>query len=143
MPERRRLTPWRSDAPSDFGVGNRFAGAKVLQRQPDTPLERGPAQIERKVQADLRSFDEGHDPRYQGLVLAIGPDEPRVREAILEAADQRLRIVAEQDRGHTLLAGGHQRAPSDVWPTANLSSSSRPPARNLVGVMPSMPVAFS
>ena len=99
----------RPDAPSDFGVGNRFAGAKVLQRQPDPPLECGAAQIERKVQADLRPFDEGDDPRYQGLVVAIGPDQPRVREAILEAADERLRIVSEQDRGHALLARGHQK----------------------------------
>ena len=88
----------RPDAPRDFGVGHGLADGNLLQRLPHPLLEGGAADVERKIQADPRRLDEADDPRDQSLIVAVGANETRLREAILEIADELLGIVSEQDR---------------------------------------------
>src|SRR6266851_7611294 len=88
----------RSNAPSDFGVGNRLADGNLLERLPYTLLEGGAADVERKIQADHRRLNEADNPRDEGLIVAIGANETRLRKAVLGIADELVRIVPEQDR---------------------------------------------
>src|SRR5215831_2075299 len=94
----------RSDLSGDFGVGYRLADGNLLKRPPHTPLEGRAADVERKTQADPRRLNEADNPCDQSLILAVGTDETRFREAILKIADQLLWVVPEQDRGDALLA---------------------------------------
>ena len=98
----------RSDAPRDLGVGDRLADRNLLQRLPDTLLEGGAADVERKIQADPRRLNEADDPRDESLIVAIGANETRFRKAILKIADELVGIVSEQDRGDALLARGDE-----------------------------------
>src|SRR5215470_3212183 len=94
----------RSDASSDFRVGNRLADGNLLERLPYTLLEGGAAHVERKVEADPRGLNETDNPRDQGLIVTIGANETRFRKVVLEIADEFVRIVPEQDRGDALFA---------------------------------------
>jgi hypothetical protein len=61
-------------------------------------LESGAANIERHIQLTTRRFDKANDPCDERLIITIGGNEPRVPEAILEIADEAVRVVAKQDR---------------------------------------------
>jgi hypothetical protein len=98
----------RSNAPSDFGVRNRLADGNLLERLPYTLLEGRGADVERKIEADPRGLNEADNPRDQALIVTIGANEMRVRKAVLEIADELVRIVREQDRGDALLALGDE-----------------------------------
>jgi hypothetical protein len=53
-----------------------------------------------------RCLDEADNPRDESLIVPIGADEMRLREPILEIADELVRVVPQQDRRDALLAGG-------------------------------------
>ena len=108
----------RFNAPSDFGVGNCLADGNFLERLPYTLLEGRAADVERKIEADFWGFDEADNPRDQRLIVTIGANETRFRKAVLQIADECVRIVPEQDRGDALLARGDEdgtelRLPTD------------------------------
>jgi hypothetical protein len=85
------------DASSDFGVGDSLPDGNLLELLPHTPLERRTAEVERKIQPTSGCVHEGDDARDQGLVVAIGSNETRVRKAILQIADEFGWIIAEKD----------------------------------------------
>ena len=134
----------RSDAPSDFGVGNRLADGDLLERLPYALLEGRAANVEREIEADPRRFNEADNLRDKGLIVAIGANETRFRKTILEIADELVRIVPEQDRRNALLARGDEdgakRRLSDSEPDFLVRCR---PARYRDGVIPSMSVDFS
>ena len=81
----------RSGSKTGLSPTNRLKGL------PNTLLERRTAHIEWQVQANARIFNEANDPGNQRLKFTIGTDEARLRETVLEIADQRVRVVDQQD----------------------------------------------
>ena len=55
----------RADASSDFCVGHLLSDGNLLERLPHAPLEGRAADVERKIQAAPRCFNEADDPRDQ------------------------------------------------------------------------------
>src|SRR5262249_42797246 len=97
-----------SDAPSDLRIGHLLADRNGLERLPYASLEGRAANVQGKMHADAGCLDETDDPRDQGLVVAIGTDQMRLLKAVLEVADELVRIVSEQDRSDAVLTGGHE-----------------------------------
>jgi hypothetical protein len=60
-------------------------------------LKRRTAYIERQREVGLRALDLRHDRGNEALEIGVAVHELGVREAPLQAFDQRLRIVAEID----------------------------------------------
>ena len=83
-------------------------GRDLAQRLPDALLEGGAAHVERQVEAERRRLDEAHDLGDQLLEIGIAADQLRAREAVLEIAHKRVRIVAQQDGADALVALRHQ-----------------------------------
>ena len=102
-PATARTDVRRTDAPRDLSIGHRRAGRDFLKRLPHAFLEGRAANIKGKIQADPRRLDEADDPRHQGLVVAVGADEMRLREAVLKVAHELVRIISEKDGGDALL----------------------------------------
>src|SRR5262245_50945294 len=94
----------RADSPRDVGVANGFADRNLLERPPDTLLESRAADVEWQVQADRRLLDEPDDLSHQRLITAIGADETCPRKTVLQAPDQLVSVIAEQNGGDALLA---------------------------------------
>ena len=94
----------RSDAPSDFGVANRRADGDFAQHLPYALLEGRAANVEREIEANRRRFNEADNLRDKGLIVAIGANETRFRKTILQIANERVRIIPEEDRRNALLA---------------------------------------
>ena len=55
----------RPDASSDFCVGHLLADGNRLKRLPHTTLEGRAAEVDRKIQATPRCFNEADNPRDQ------------------------------------------------------------------------------
>jgi hypothetical protein len=70
----------------------------VLQRLPDALLEGSPLQVERQVQSASWRLDEADDPRHHVLEVAVGADQHRSGELVLQLAQEAVCIVTEQDR---------------------------------------------
>src|SRR5215510_12821166 len=100
--------PWPADAPGDLGVACRRAGGNRADGVPHALLEGGTANVERQVAAVRRRLDQADYLRHQLLEFCIAADQTRLREAILQSTDERLRIVAELDGADTLLGCRHQ-----------------------------------
>ena len=66
------------------------------ERRPDPLLERGAADVERKIQALTRRLDETDHLRDHALEFGVAAFELRAREAVLQLAHERMRVVAEQ-----------------------------------------------
>ena len=98
----------RSDAPGELGVGNRLAGRDLLERLPYALLEGCAADVDGKIEAPSRRFNQADNLRDQGLIIAIRANEMRFRKAVLKIADQLVRIVSEQDRGDALPARSNE-----------------------------------
>src|SRR3984893_8408091 len=98
----------RADPASDFRVGDRLARGDFLKRLPHPLLEGGTANIERQIEAETRRLDEPDDTRYEGFVVAVGPDQLRLGKAILKVADQLAGVAAEEDGRDAFLARSHQ-----------------------------------
>src|SRR5262245_38314130 len=81
----RRLR--RSDAPGNLAVADGRTDRDLAERLPHALLKRRTADVERKIQADPRCLDEADNLGDQGLIVAIGADEPCFRKAVLEIAD--------------------------------------------------------
>ena len=82
----------RADTLRDLGIGNRFADGNLLQSLPRTLLERGSANVKGKIKADPRHLNKADNPRDQSFIVAIGPNEMRFRKAVLEIADEFVRV---------------------------------------------------
>jgi hypothetical protein len=76
----------------------------ILQGLPYAPLEGRAAHVEGKVQTDLLRLDEADDANDHGFILPVAADQPRVRKTILKITHKFIRIVADQNRHHTLVA---------------------------------------
>ena len=83
----------RADTLRDLGIGNRFADGNLLQSLPRTLLERGSANVKGKIKADPRHLNKADNPRDQSFIVAIGPNEMRFRKAVLEIADEFVRVA--------------------------------------------------
>jgi hypothetical protein len=108
---------WRAYPARDFGIGHGLPHRDGLQSLPHTSLKRRAAHVKRKVQTYLRRLDEADDADDHGLIVLVTADQPRLRKTILKIAYKFVRIVADQDRRHALVAGryqyGSQRGLSD------------------------------
>ena len=85
----------RADASCDLVIGNGFAEGNVLQGLPYTLLEGSAANVERKIQPDPRRLNEADNSRDERLIVAIGANEMRFRKAVLEIADEFVRVVSQ------------------------------------------------
>src|SRR5690606_21220221 len=97
-----------ADAPRDLRVGRLAAGRDLAQRAPHPFLEGGAAHVQRQVEADARRFDEADHGGDHALVVRVAAHQFGLGEAVLQVARERIRIVAEQDRAHALVAAGDQ-----------------------------------
>src|SRR5262249_9099988 len=131
------------DTPRDVGILSRLADANLSQRLPNTSLEGCAADVKGKFEADPGYLEEADNPRDQSLIVAIGTNEMRFRETILEIAHKLVRVVSHRIAATPFLLEATRTAPREVCPTANLISSFVPPARYCNGVMPSMSIELS
>src|SRR5262249_21510395 len=67
---------------------------------PHPLLERGAADVEREIEALRRRLDEADDLGHEPVEVLVPAEELRLGKAVLQAAHQRLRIVAELDGAH-------------------------------------------
>ena len=91
-----------ADAPRDLGIARGRSARDLAQRLPDALLERGAAHVERQIEPLRRRLDEADHPRDHPLEALIAADQPGLRKAILKAAHERVRVVAELDRADAL-----------------------------------------
>src|SRR5712692_8450277 len=98
----------RADPASDLRVGHGLARGDFLKGLPHPLLEGGTANVERQIEAETRRLDEPDDAGYEGLIVAVGPDQLRLGKAILKLADQFVGVAAEKDGRDTFLARSHQ-----------------------------------
>jgi 4-hydroxy-tetrahydrodipicolinate reductase len=98
----------RTDAPGDLRIARRRAGRNLAQRLPDTLLEDSAAHVEGEIETDPGRLNDTDNACDQSLIVAIAANETRLREAILKIADELVWVVAQQDRGNTLLARGDE-----------------------------------
>ena len=76
-----------------------------------------------------RRLDEADDLGHQLLEIRVAADQPRLREAVLQVAHERVGIVAEEDGADALVAAATRIEPSEHSPTAKRIAASAPPAR--------------
>src|SRR5690606_38068414 len=81
-----------------------LADRNLLQRLPDPLLERGAPDIERQVHADAGVLHPADALRDDLLEVRVAPDQVGPGEAVLQPAQQSLRIVAQLDRADAALA---------------------------------------
>ena len=111
---------WTSDASRDLGIGNGLADGNLMKRPPHTLLEGGTTHVERKAQANSGFLNEGDNPCNQSLIVPIGANEMRLREAILEIAHELVRVVSQQDRCDAFLAGSDEDGAERSLPDGEL-----------------------
>src|SRR5262245_53986503 len=85
-----------SNTPRDLSIANRLAYANLSERLPHTLLKGRAADVKWKVEADRGRFDKADNSRNQSLVIVIGANEMRLRETILEVADELIRVIPQQ-----------------------------------------------
>jgi len=98
----------RADCLGNVSIGRRRPQRNAAERFPHATLERGPADVQGKVEIAARILDEADhfgSELFEGGIVA---HEPRSRELPLEVARKAVRIVAEQDGAHALVARGDQ-----------------------------------
>jgi len=76
----------RADPAGDLGIGNGLTDRDLLKRLPNPLLERGATHIERQIETEIRCLDKADDTRHQGFILAVGPDQTSLGEAVLKIA---------------------------------------------------------
>lgn len=100
----------RADARCDIGIRGGLSSRNLLQRLPYPLLEGGAADIQRQCGASRGILDQAYHLCHQLLIAPVGADQFGLAEALLQRLQQRLRIVAEQDRDHAGGTAGHQHA---------------------------------
>ncbi len=106
-----------SDALGDVGVACGPTRGDAADGLPDPPLERGTADVERKIKPARRCLNKADDLGHPLLKPVIGTDELRLGKSILQLANQLLRFVPKLDGAHPFVRGcnqdGAQRALTD------------------------------
>src|SRR5690606_5341389 len=95
---------WRTNASCDIRVARGLARGDFAQRFPHAPLERGAADVERKIEPDAWCVDEADDLCDEPFERRITTDERCVREPVLQITRERIGVVAEQDCAHPACA---------------------------------------
>ena len=119
----------RADAAGNLAIARGRAGWDLLQRLPDSPLERGALDIERQVEAEPGSFHESDHLRHQLLELGIAADQRRSREPVLEGASQGVGIIAQENGTDSELAPGHENGPEGALADGKADIGVGTPAR--------------
>jgi len=91
-----------------MAVAHRLAQWDFLDGLPHAKLEGGSTDIKGQLESDSWSFDESHDLSDGLFELLVAPDQVRLRKLILEAANQRARIVAKRNGAYALIRNRHQ-----------------------------------
>jgi hypothetical protein len=79
----------------ELAVTDRFAEGDLAESFPDALLERGAANIERKVETGGGRFDKGNDARDGFCEAPIARNKAGVWKLFFKRLSQRFRIVAE------------------------------------------------
>ena len=98
-PNRARMT----DLAGELTITDRFAGRDVAKCLPDSLLEGRSPHVKGQPQASARLLDEPDDGRDETIESLISRQELRTRKPILQVVDERVGIVAQQNRAHTLV----------------------------------------
>ena len=89
-----------------------------------------------------RRLDRPTTSATSALECRVAADQLRAREPILQVADQRVGIVAEQDRATPLSVAATSTAPSDASPTAKrMFARPAPPRRGRRHAEPAVAVS--
>ena len=100
--------PRGADAGGNGGVAECGTHGDLAQGLPDSFLEGGALQVQRKVQPDGGGFHEADDAGYHLLEVVIPADEMCLGEAVLQVLHQHGRVVVHEDGADAALALGHQ-----------------------------------
>src|SRR5690349_10062650 len=84
----------RPDATRDLGIACGRAHRYRADRLPDTLLEGGATDVERKLNSVQRLLNEADDLGYALLETGVGADRIRPGKPVLQILHQTLRIVA-------------------------------------------------
>src|SRR3546814_19930915 len=82
---------------------------------PHALLEGGAAQVERQIETEGRRLDEADDLRHPLLELGLAADKLCLGEAVLERANQRFRLVAQQNGADSLVEIGRASGRGSGW----------------------------
>lgn len=85
-----------------------FASRNSLQGLPDAAPKGRMAYVRGKIQADPGRLHEADGPNDHRVIVLVVADQLRLRKTILKIAHEFIRIVADDDRRHTLVTGRHQ-----------------------------------
>ncbi len=119
----------RTDPARDFRVAGGPAGRNRAQRLPDAVLERGSADVERKVEGLSWGFHQANDASDHALEFGIAADQFGAPETVLQIAREGVRIIAERIAQTPCSLAATKMAPSEHWPIANRIRVRSPPAR--------------
>src|SRR5258708_37385683 len=99
---------WRADKFCDIRVARCRAHGDFSQRLPNALLEDRSADIEGKIEAEGRRFDEPDHFGDELLKTGVTSDEIGLRELVLQLARERARVVPEKNSADTAVASSHE-----------------------------------
>ena len=103
-PHRARGT----DAARNVRVAGGGTRRNIAQRLPDALLERGPPDIERKIETEPWSLDQPDHCRDIPFEVPVAAGQSCLRKSILEFLKEGIRVVAQKDRAHACLGRSHE-----------------------------------
>ena len=97
-----------ADLPGKLTIADRCAWRDVAKSLPDALLEGRSTHMQGQTQAAIRLLDEPDDRRDETIESLVAGHEVRAGKPILQVVDERVGIIAEQNRAHPFVGGRDQ-----------------------------------
>ena len=104
-----------ADTVGDIGIACGFAGRNRAQGLPDPLLKRGPAHVQRQLQAKTRRFDKADHRGNELLEFAVVADQIGTGEPVLLIECKFVGIVAQESGADAPVACGHEDRPEAAF----------------------------